>query len=223
MKGNIMGLKPVIGSKSDGIGAGAGNGTTVELLKRILAQSGLGGYSFGFDGGYDVFNEKSAKSIYELERHFHGYEKWFGAAAAPSGETHVADRITLLPDPFRIDAGNDTWGSWTQLLGSDDTPVKIDHDKYDFHKILIVAHENNAQDHFFQIVSGESEDIPAKLAVEDFTEFGIITGGGLATASPILFQDRRASAGEKQWIRSWADTKNTSWTDIYFGIHEYIY
>ena len=41
----------------------------------------------------DMNNEPVYNRLYELERHFHGWERWMCAAAAPNGEIHVADRI----------------------------------------------------------------------------------------------------------------------------------
>ncbi len=57
--GNIMGTKPVVGSKSDRMS----QNTIIALLKRLINQSGLGGYTFGFAEGFDVLNEKSSAKI----------------------------------------------------------------------------------------------------------------------------------------------------------------
>jgi hypothetical protein len=217
--GNIFGAKPVLGGPTDR----HPDDTTMGWIKRLLNKTGLAAFDTGFNDDMEVYGDKTAKSIYEIERHLHNREKWFGAAAVAVGETHVADRITLLPDPFRVDAGNDKWGDWLQILGSSDTPVEAVNNKFDFHKFLVVDHENNAQDHFLQVATGEYADLPDKVAAEEMTEFGFLTGGGLATAAPIEFLDRRSNKGTKAWVRCWADTQNTSWLDFYHGIHEYIY
>ena len=60
--GNMFGIKPVVGSKSDTMY----NDTVISLLKRLQNQSGLGGFSFGFDGAFDVFSEKTAEEIGQL-------------------------------------------------------------------------------------------------------------------------------------------------------------
>ena len=70
--------------------------------------------------------------IFEIERHFHSYERWYEAAASPSGETHIADRIGSGSGAFQIDAGNDDWGLWVQVLGSSDTPADTGKVKYVF-------------------------------------------------------------------------------------------
>jgi hypothetical protein len=161
------------------------------------------------------------KEVVETEKHLHNNEKWFGLAGTPAAETHRADRITLLPDPFQVDAGNDTWGSWLQILGSSDTPVATGKTKFDLHRILVVAHETNNQDYFLQLVSGESAGIAAKLTAEDFTEMGLTTGGGISQVGPLDLLDVRVTAGQKVWVRIWADGQNTSTLSFYFGLHEY--
>ena len=77
-----------------------------------------------------------AYRIHEIERHLHSWERWFAAAAVAVGETHVADRINDSQTPFRLDGGNDTWGSWVQILGSTDLPVIVGRAKYDIHKLV---------------------------------------------------------------------------------------
>ena len=221
--GNMFGIKPVVGSKSDGVGQGGSNGTIISLLKRLLGSTGLGGFSFGFDGGYDVYNEKSAHEIYEIEHHFHSNEKYFGLAGTPAGETHRADRITLKPNPFIADAGNDDWGAWLQVMGSSDTPVQANMIHFDFHQLLIVDHETNTQDYFMQIVCGEEADIPAKLAAEEFTEFAFVSGGGTSEAGAQEVHGPRYESGDKLWVRIWADGQNTSTLNFYFAMHEYVY
>lgn len=159
---------------------------------------------------------------YETEKHFHNYEKWFGLAGTPSGETHRADRLTLLPEPFVADAGNDTWGSWLQILGSNDTPVISSNTKYDLHEMQIVSHEHNNNVYAFQLAFGESSELAGILTAETFTEKILVTpsapGGEFGT---LYFQDRRAVVTGKGWIRIWAKGQNTGTLSFYYGLHEY--
>lgn len=162
-----------------------------------------------------------AYRVHEIEKHLHNDEKWLGLAATPDAELHRADRITLLPAAFQADAGNDIFGSWLQVLGPDDTPVTPGNVKFDFHKVLIVAHERNTQTYFGQIVCGESADLAAKIVAEDFTEFALQTGGGTSETGPIEFKKRRVDVGDKCWVRIWAPGANTGTLDFYIGCHEY--
>ena len=69
---------------------------------------------------------------YETEKHFHNYEKWFGAAAVPVGETHVADEMDGVILPFQLTSGNSAYNPvWTQILGSEDLPVLADNVRAD--------------------------------------------------------------------------------------------
>ena len=64
-----------------------------------------------------------AYKVAEIERHFHSGARWFETASVPDAEVHVADEIGSGGGAFRIDSGTFTWGSWLQVLGSDDTPT----------------------------------------------------------------------------------------------------
>ena len=90
-----------------------------------------------------------AYRVAEIERHLHSAASWFGKAAVASGETHVADRIGAGIDPFRIDAGNEDWGAWVQILGSDDTPARTGLVYFDPH-MMIVENTESAAVYFIQ-------------------------------------------------------------------------
>lgn len=61
--GNIMGIKPVVGSKSDLI---SGN-TVISLLKKLLNHISLGGYSLGFSGAFDVYSSDTRAEILDIQ------------------------------------------------------------------------------------------------------------------------------------------------------------
>ena len=106
--------------------------------------------------------------VHEIERHFHSGARWFEAASVPAGETHVADRIGSGGGAFRIDAGNNTWGTWTQILGSADTPVKAGRVYFDPHLVVVEDTERSAT-YFVQFGRGESG--AAALAADTYTEW----------------------------------------------------
>lgn len=58
--------------------------------------------------GLDGVEDSVAYRIHEAERHFHSFERWFGAAVSPDGEVHVADRIGTSVTAFQADGGNNT-------------------------------------------------------------------------------------------------------------------
>jgi len=65
------------------VGSGGNPISTTEINKIDSAASK------GLDGIVDSI----AYRIHETERHMHSYERWFGAAAVPNGEIHIADRV----------------------------------------------------------------------------------------------------------------------------------
>ena len=158
----------------------------------------------------------------EMEKHLHNNEKWFGEAAVPDGELHVADRLTTSQVSFRIEVGNDQFGNWFQILGSLDTPVAAGMTKFDLHRLIFTAHTHNTTEYDLQIVCGESAGIAAKLVAEDFTEFPIITGTGVTKVGPEAFMARRCNSGDKVWMRARANGKTSGFPWLKPGIHEYI-
>ena len=168
--------------------------------------------------GLNGVNNSLAYRVHEIERHLHSYGREFGAAAVPSGETHVADSINDNPSAFQVDAGNDDWGAWVQILGSSDTPAITGSANYDIHRMLVTATERNAVYHV-QIGFGDSGE--AALSAGDYTEISFIPASNQADNSPILIQDRRKSVGTKAWIRTLCPGQDTATFDFYVGLHEY--
>lgn len=156
--------------------------------------------------------------IKEIERHLHSNERWFGAAITPSGETHVADRIGVGVVAFQIDAGNNTWGNWLQVLGSSDTPADAGKLYFDGHKIEIVAAERT-ETYFIQFSAGATA--AAGLIALTYTEFIFRPQAVAGKPAPITIQTRRASSGTKLWARCMCPSQNTATLDFYIGIHEY--
>ena len=159
------------------------------------------------------------EEVVEIERHIHSAGSWFGEAAVPVGETHVADRIGDGIQPFQLDAGNTTWGSWVQILGSSDTPARAGQLYFDPHEIVITATER-AGTYFIQFARGASGD--AGYAAGTYTELVFESDSVGAKAAGITrVQTGRAPAGSKLWARTLCVGENTATIDFYIGIHEY--
>lgn len=160
-----------------------------------------------------------AYRVHEVERHMHSYESWFGVAAAPSGETHVADRLASGINGFVIDAGNLNWGAWVQILGSSDTPARGTNEAYDLHRFLVTAAERTTAVYFVQVAFGTSGD--AGLAAGTYTEFTYYSPASVSRSAPTDFQTRRQEAGTKAWARCLCRGQNTGTLTFYFGLHGY--
>lgn len=170
--------------------------------------------------GLDGVNNSLSYRVEEIEKHFHNREKWFGLAAVASGETHVADRMGGGIAPFQLTAGNDDFGSWVQILGSSDTPVQSGMVKFDAHR-FIVTDTNSTLPYIIQIVVGESADIAAKIAAEEFTEAPYVAATNNIDSGISDILTSRVSAGVKVWARVCCIGGNGTTIDLYMGIHEY--
>ena len=168
------------------------------------------------DGLLGVSNSLAYK-VHEIERHLHSGARWFEAAAVPNATTHMADRIGSGAGAFQIDAGNLTWGTWVQILGSSDTPIRTDWTHFDPHQFIIEAAER-ASTYFIQIGRGASG--AAALAANTYTEF-IYSATVQKDTGIIQVQTGRAPAGSLLWARCMCPGQNTGTLSFYYGIHEY--
>jgi hypothetical protein len=180
-----------------------------------LALEKIDGYAtLGLSGTADSL----AYRVAGVDRHLHSRERWFGAAAVPNAEIHVADSILTSSTTLQCDAGNDTWGSWLQVLGSSDTPAIAGMVYFDPHMALVTVIERDSSIHKIQIAGGTSG--AAALASGMYSEhmFRPISADRVV---PMQIQTRRQPAGTKCWIRIWVIGQNTGTMDFFFGIHEY--
>lgn len=155
----------------------------------------------------------------EIDRHVHSYERWFGLAAVPDGELHRADRVATGITAFQMDAGNDDWGAWLQILGSEDTPAGIGKTYFDLHRLMITAIERNNVVHFVQIAFGATG--AAALTAGTYTELVYKPLSVQAQEWPFPIQTRRIAAGVKGWARVLSLGQDTGTLDTYIGLHEY--
>lgn len=162
-------------------------------------------------------HDSLAYRVHEIERHLHSGGRWFETASVPNPTVHVADRIGSGAGAFQIDAGNLTWGTWLQILGSSDTPVSAGRVYFDPHQ-FIVEDTERASTYFIQIGRGVSG--AAALAAGTYTEF-VYAASVQKEAGIIMVQSGRAPTGSLLWARCMCPGQNTGWLDFYYGIHEY--
>ena len=168
------------------------------------------------DGLTGVINSLAYR-VHEIERHLHSGARWFESAAAPVLETHIADMIGSGSGPFRLDAGNDAWGAWVQILGSEDTPTVVGKSYFDPHQVIIEDVER-ANTYFVQMTRGETGD--AGFAAGYYSEW-VYAATNTKDSAIMQVQTGRAPAGSKLWARCMCPGVDTGWMDIYFGLHEY--
>jgi len=156
--------------------------------------------------------------IHELERHFHVAGRWFGAAAILAADTNYGDRIAAGISPYQLVAGNNTWGAWTGILGSADTPADTGKVYFDPHEIQ-VTEANDTNTYFIQFTRGLSG--AAGYSAGMYTEFSFTPATNQIDAGPIAVKTGRAPAGSIIWARCMVSGQNAKTIDFYLGIHEY--
>lgn len=159
-----------------------------------------------------------AYRVNEIERHLHSYESWFETAAVPDGEDHVADRVGEGSGAFQIDAGNDTWGAWVQVLGANDTPARGTNVKFDLHEMLFESTERSVV-YFVQLAFGTSG--AAALAAGEYTESVFVPATNLIDSGPVEIHNPRIAVGTKAWVRCMCPGQDTATMDFFIGLHEY--
>lgn len=155
----------------------------------------------------------------EIERHLHARERWFGKASSPSGTTHAADRIGPGITPFVLDAGNNTWGEWTLLFGSGDTPYFSGSAYFDPRQGIVTAIEHINTVYFLQFGGGSNSD--NIISTEAYTESVVQLTATVPRGLPVPIQSRRVAAGTLVWGRCLAYGQNTGTISFYVGLHEY--
>lgn len=167
--------------------------------------------------GLTGIEDSLAYRINEVDRHLHHYVRAYGLAAVPAGETHRADEITSDPDPFIVDAGNDTWGAWVQIFGSADTPTGCVY--YDPGDMNIVSVETANVVYLLQLAAGTSG--AAGLAADTYSDAVFTPQSAAGRPAAFEYPMRRQAAGTKLWLRTLARGTNTAELGVYIDIHCY--
>lgn len=168
--------------------------------------------------GLDGVPQSLAHRLHTIERHHHSYRRVLEKAATPIGELHVADSFGTGAGAFIINAGNNDWGAWVQILGENDTPRKVGNLRYDLHDISIELTEKNAT-YFMQVAIGDSG--PAGLSSGDYTDAIFFPQTNKIDSGPIPLFMQVSNVGIKAWARCLCKNENTGTISFYIGLHEY--
>jgi hypothetical protein len=173
-------------------------------------------------GGLLAVIDSLAYHIGVTRRAVNHYERWFAKAAAANGEIHVADTIgNTGTAALQIDAGNNTWGAWVQILGSSDTPVagEATYVRFNLHKIFITATEQDNSVYFVQFGFGTSG--AAALSAGTYSELVYKASANNTEEIAYEIRARRQAAGTKAWARCWCVGSNTATMDFFFSVIQY--
>lgn len=155
--------------------------------------------------------------IRQLYDHAGTYSQWYGVAGTPSG-THKADRVGVTDLPLQMDAGNDAWGTWLQILGSADTPHIAGKTEYHLTKLVVTAVERNTQIHFIQIGFGASG--ADALTNETYSDLVFVPLLATGWETPLAMACGHEASGTLAWARAKVPGQDTGTVTFFFAIHE---
>jgi len=156
------------------------------------------------------------EEVHELSCHWHNWELFGGLAVVPDGETHRCDWDSM--EPFRMVPGNDTYGDWVQVLGSEDTPVRSGALEYDMDRIMI--HDVSSDRVLTRMQFGFGPNIQQIFLQQSFTNYGYRP---YKETQPNTFKIRvsQVDSGQKAWARCWVKGVSGGYIDFYVYVHEY--
>ena len=158
----------------------------------------------------------------EINERFHTSERWMGLHSTPVGEVTISRRLTGSDiNPFVLAASGfvHQFGSWVQVLGSGDTPTFAGKTEFDIPRVLVAGSSLANDLYTIQIAVGESADLTAKLANNEYEEF-IYQAPATANASGICdIGHKKYNSGTKVWMRT--NGVATSTISLYYALREY--
>jgi hypothetical protein len=157
----------------------------------------------------------------ELERHFHGRERWRGKAASQTATDWAADLLT----PFRAISGDNAYGADANdealVLGTDDTPIISGMVRYDLHRIMMVGASSSTA-YKLRLVYGSGTMADA-ITAGQFSEICIMSDPSAQQVPHDVFDvmmPRGTCGVTKVWVQAWNATNNAT-IDFLVGLHEY--
>lgn len=157
------------------------------------------------------------ETIYEIEKHLHNRERWFGKKVVQTA-TDWGDEASLTP--YRAISGSGVFGAdgndEALVIGTEDTPAISDMTTYDTHRLLVTA-SSNANDWVLRLIYGTGTMADAENAGQ-YTDVMVQEA---RKGSPMdVLMPRCMCASAKIWLRGKNGTNNAT-IDFFIGIHEY--
>jgi len=138
---------------------------------------------------------------------------------AMDAEDHRFDISSM--NAFVLTAGNDTWGPWTQLSGTYDTPVQEIGVQFDPHRIFVSDVHNDGNKKITRFQFGYGPDSNNIIQSELYTEY-ILTPERDGKNTPENLMTTRVPASVKGWGRVWVKGIDSPTVDIFLALHEYV-
>lgn len=164
-----------------------------------------------------------AYRLEELEKHFHGRERWFGKLAVQTATDWADNNIAT---PFVCISGNNAYygtdpGDEAQVVGTADTPAIAGMVRYDLHRLLITDSTSTTV-WKLQLIYGTGTMADAITAGQYSTLMVKIDAAAAQLPGvPIEVMMPRGVCGSTQvWLRGWNATNNAT-ISLFLGLHEY--
>lgn len=211
---------------AEGVAVGDGDEVVDSIADRLIKSQS---YGLKIDGaavsGLTGTANSLAYKVHEIERHFHGRERWFGKLAVQTATDWADNNIVT---PYRCISGANAYGvdanDEALVVGTADTPAIVVVPamvRYDLHRIFIVASSSETV-WKLQLIYGTGTMADA-IAASQFSTF-MLKVDAAAASSPALPMDvmmpRGTCGSTKVWMRGWNATNNAT-IDFYVGWHEY--
>lgn len=159
--------------------------------------------------------------VHEIERHFHGRERWRGKLAVQTATDWADDVLT----PFRAISGNNAYGGDPNdealVLGTADTPAIAGNTRFDLHRLMMVGASSSTA-YKLRIVYGTGT-LAAAITAGQYSEVMIMSDPAAAQVPHEIIEVMmpRGTCGSTQvWVQAWNATDNAT-IDFVVGFHEY--
>ncbi len=167
----------------------------------------------------DTLSKALAEAL-EVERHFHAHERLIAKHQAPTGTVKADTSATAFYTWDFTAAGDSTFGTALQILGSDDTPIIAGMTKYDFGKVMITVVNSNTL-YKMRIYCGATVGVAeATGEITDIWFRGDDTNPQQAHPVEIELKMKRHDAGSLIWVAI-ANATGAQTASAVFAIHEY--
>ena len=208
---------------AEGVSVGDGDEVADSVADRLIKAQG---YGLKIDGaatsGLTGVSNSLAYRVHELERHFHGRERWFGKLAVQTATDWADNNIAT---PYRCISGLNAYGvdanDEAKVIGTADTPVLLGWVKYDIHRILIVD-SSSTSIWKLQVIYGTGT-MAAAIAADQFSTIMVKVDAAAGQTPNVpceIMMPRGTCASTQVWVRGWNATNNAT-LDFYVGWHEY--
>lgn len=206
----------------EGASIGLGDEITNSLADRINTLQGNADLIDGaaVDGLLGTSNSLAYK-VHEIERHFHGRERWRGKKAVQTATDWADDTLS----PFRAISGNNAYGAQANdealVLGTADTPAITGNVRFDLHRLMMVGASSSTA-YKLRIVYGTGTMADA-ITDGQYSEVVVMSDPAAAQVPHEIIDVMmpRGTCGSTQiWLQCWNATDNATF-DFLVGWHEY--